>query len=252
MPRRKSFATRVKAAARKREEAGGSSSTASHAPAPATQALRRRQEASGAIPAGDASGTPTGIRRKRSKTGGEEDGTKAKPARRAGVQTEPDEGYVAVGRVLSAFGLKGELKVQALTDNPDRFKPKSKLWAGDQPVTVLRSREAQGHVYLTLKGFPDRTSVERLRHRILQVPESELPALAEGEYYRFQLIGLEVVDRGGNAIGRLEEVIETGANDVYRVRTPEGADVLLAATADVVVRVEVGAGRMVVDPPEWR
>jgi len=167
-------------------------------------------------------------------------------------QHEPDAGFVAVGRVLAPFGLKGELKVLPLTDNPARFRPRAKLWAGTQPVSVAASREAQGYVYITLKGFSDRTSVDRFRHALLQVPESDLPPLAEGEYYRFQLLGLTVVDRRGDLLGTLDEVIETGANDVYRVRLADGSDLLLPAVADVVVSVDIAAKRLVVDPPEWR
>jgi 16S rRNA processing protein RimM len=159
---------------------------------------------------------------------------------------------VAVGRVLAPFGLKGELKVQALTDNPRRFAPKARLWAGTQKVTVLKKREAQGYVYLTLKGFADRDSVERFRHAMLQVPEEMLPALEEGEFYRFQLIGLRVLDPTGAQIGTLDEIIETGANDVYRVRTADGADLLLPARDDVILAVDIAAGTMTADPPDWR
>ena len=79
-------------------------------------------------------------------------------------------------------------------------------------MNLVSEREAQGHLFLTLKGFRDRTSVEKFRHAMLQVPESDLPPLPEGEYYRFQLIGLTVTDRDGNVLGTLDEVIETGAN----------------------------------------
>jgi 16S rRNA processing protein RimM len=154
--------------------------------------------------------------------------------------------------VLGPFGLKGELKVQSLTDNPRRFAPRSKLWLGPQPVTVTRSREAQGYVFLTLKGFPDRSAVEPFRHAIVQVPETALPSLPEGEFYRFQLIGLSVVDRDGAAIGTIEEVLETGANDVYRIRTQDGPDILIPALQDVVISIDLEAKRIVVDPPEWR
>jgi 16S rRNA processing protein RimM len=154
--------------------------------------------------------------------------------------------------VAAPFGLKGELRVQSLTDNMARFQPKAKLYAGQQPVTVATSREAQGYVYLTLKGFNDRTSADKFRHALLQVPESELPPLPEGEYYRFQLIGLTVVDRDGAVLGTLDEIIETGANDVYRVHPPAGADILLPALADVIISVDPAARRMVVDPPDWR
>ena len=159
---------------------------------------------------------------------------------------------MAVGRVLAPFGLKGELKVQALTDNPRRFAARSKLWAGSQPVTVLKSREAQGYVYLTLKGYSERSSVDRFRHAMLQVPEDRLPELGEGQFYRFQLVGLTVIDPEGALLGTLEEIIETGANDVYRVRKPDGTDVLLPARDDVIRSVDLAANRMTVDPPEWR
>jgi 16S rRNA processing protein RimM len=174
------------------------------------------------------------------------------PEPRRTPQPEPDAGFVAVGRVLAPFGLRGELKVQSLTDNPARFLPGARLHAGPEPVTVANAREAQGLLYVTFRGVSDRTAAERFRHRILQVPESDMPALAEGEYYRFQLIGLTVVGRDGERIGTLEEVIETGANDVYRVRTADGADLLLPALEDVIVSVDLEKGEMVVDPPEWR
>ncbi len=167
-------------------------------------------------------------------------------------QAEPDEGFVAVGRVLGAFGLKGELRVQILTDNEARFKPKAKLWAGKQPVSIATSRFAQSFAYVTLKGFHDRTAVEKFRHALLQIPETELPPLPAGEYYRFQLLGLTVVDRADGTLGTLEEIIETGANDVYRVHPADGADVLLPALADVIISVDLDARVMVVDPPDWR
>lgn len=159
---------------------------------------------------------------------------------------------MAVGRVLAPFGLEGELKVQSLTDNPKRFALKSKLWAGQQPVSVASSREAGGHLYLKFKGFPDRDSVDKFRHAMLQVPEEALEPLPEGEYYRFQLLGLEVVTADGTPLGTLIEIIETGANDVYRVHPGEGPDILLPALDDVIIAVDLAARRMTVDPPPWR
>ena len=154
--------------------------------------------------------------------------------------------------MVAPFGVKGEVKVQPLTDNAERFARGARLLAGRDPVTVAMVREAKGFVYLTFEGVAERIGAERFRHVLLQVPESALPPLAEGEYYRFQLIGLRVVGRDGATLGTLEEVIETGANDVYRVRTPDGDDVLLPALDDVVLSVDLDAKRMVVDPPAWR
>jgi 16S rRNA processing protein RimM len=166
-------------------------------------------------------------------------------------QREPDPGFVAVGRVLAAFGLKGELKIQSLTDNPERFASKSRLYAGQQLVTVAAVREAGQHTYITLKGFPDRSSAEKFRGALLQVPESELPELEEGEFYRFQLVGLEVFDTAGAKLGEVAEVIDTGATDVYRVTAPEVPDLLLAAAPDVIIEIDLKKERMIVDPPAW-
>jgi 16S rRNA processing protein RimM len=157
-----------------------------------------------------------------------------------------------VGRVLGPFGLKGELRVQSLTENPARWRVGSRLYAGATPVTVVGAREAQGYVYVRLKGFTDRTSVDRFRHAMLQVPETELPPLPEGEFYRFQLVGLRVVHRDGTPIGAVEEVLETGATDVYRIARPDGPDLLLAAIPDVILAIDINAGTMTVDPPDWR
>ncbi len=226
---------------------------------PATDRLRAKLDAQpgGRANAGVAStpGREPTPGRVPSRAGGEEIHTADRPpssprARRP--QRDPTPGFVAVGRVLAPFGLRGELKVQSLTDNPLRFAPKSRLYAGDQLITIAEAREAAGHLYVRLKGFADRTSVERFRQALLQVPEQSLPPLPAGEYYRFQLIGLAVVDRAGALLGTLDEVIETGANDVYRVRTPAGADLLLPAIADVIISIELEARRMVADPPDWR
>jgi 16S rRNA processing protein RimM len=169
-----------------------------------------------------------------------------------GIQREPDEGYVAVGRAIAPFGVKGELKVQPLTDNPERFRQGSRLWAAQEPITVADARAAGGLLYIRLEGYADRTSVERFRGAILQVPESDLPSLAEGAYYRFQLIGLTVRDLAGTALGTLVEVIETGANDVYRIRAESGTEIMLPATANVVIGVNREQGTITVDPPAWR
>lgn len=166
-------------------------------------------------------------------------------------QHDPDPGFVAVGRALAPFGLKGELKVQPLTDNPARFRRGARLRAGAADVTVATVREAQGYFYVSFRGHGDRARAEPFRHALLQVREDDVAPLPEGQHYRFQLLGLTVVDTAGTPLGVLDEVIETGANDVYRVRSPAGDDLLLPATAGTVVSVDLDARRVVVDPPPW-
>lgn len=163
------------------------------------------------------------------------------------ISPEPHEGYVAVGRVRGPRGLEGELKVDPLSDYPKRFVRGATLRAGDRSYTVLAARMHQRALLLRVEGIATREQADELRGLLLEVPESELGPLAEGEYYRFQLIGLEVRDTAGDALGRLEEVLDTGANDVYIVRNDE-SELLVPAIEAVVKSVDLAAGTMVVEP----
>ena len=149
---------------------------------------------------------------------------------------------VCVGRVVGVHGLKGEIKVEALTDFPDRFEAGASLWLDGAPVRVELSRAQAKLFYLKLAGVDDRDAAEALRGHELLVPEAR--SLDEPDlYYEHDLIGLRVEDESGAALGRLAEILRTGANDVYVVRGDRG-ELLLPALADVIREVDIGAGRM--------
>jgi 16S rRNA processing protein RimM len=160
---------------------------------------------------------------------------------------EPREGYIAVGYILGAHGLEGELKVDSLSDNPERFRAGAVFRAGDSSITIRSLRAHRGALLLRIEGIDTRDKAEELRGLLLEIPDSELGPLEQDEYYRFQIIGLEVRDTEGNILGRLEEVLETGANDVYIVRDAE-SELLVPAIESVVKKVDLAAGTMVVDP----
>jgi len=171
---------------------------------------------------------------------------KRTPGRPASPSPQPREGFVAVGLVRAPFGVRGELIVDSLSDFAQRFRRAATLWAAGVSYTVRRARPHKGALLLELEGVESRAEAEALRGALLEVPEGELPALAEGQYYRFQIMGMDVVDRAGRPLGRIEEVLDTGANDVYVVRDAEG-DLLLPATDAVVKEVDVAGRRMVVE-----
>ena len=162
---------------------------------------------------------------------------------------QPREGYVAVGWIRAPRGVQGELKVVALTDFPQRFAPGAILWAGGVRYTVRRARSHRGTLLVEFVGIETRDQAETLRDLLLEVPEEELAPLEENQYFRFQVLGMEVVDRDGRPLGRIEEVLDTGADDVYIVRSAE--DELLIPAIDAVVKeVDVAGRRMVVELPE--
>jgi 16S rRNA processing protein RimM len=154
-----------------------------------------------------------------------------------------------VGQILGPLGTKGEVKIRVATDFPDRFSPGRPVYLDDRPVEIESSRPHKQHLILKLSGIDTRNAAEDLRGRELTVPRSELRSLPDGEYYAFQLIGLEVMTTGGGAVGRVVDVMTTASNDVYVVRGVRG-EVLVPAIEDVVKSIDVDAGRMVIDAIE--
>jgi 16S rRNA processing protein RimM len=157
--------------------------------------------------------------------------------------------FIAIGRVIRPHGVRGELAVEVLTDFPERFDTIETIYLGDQQQAdewqVASTRWHKDRILLTLPGCEDRTSAEVLRGLLVQIPIEEAMSLPEDEYYPYQLIGLNVVTTEGEELGRLSEVIFTNANEVYVVVGPRG-QMLLPAIADVVDRVDLDTGRMVV------
>jgi 16S rRNA processing protein RimM len=94
----------------------------------------------------------------------------------------------------------------------------------------------------------DRNEAQALAGSTLYVDSETLPPLEEGVYYGFQLIGLRVATVGGEELGRIEDILETGAHDVIVVRGPRG-EVLLPSVEQVVREVDLEQGRVIVDPP---
>jgi 16S rRNA processing protein RimM len=162
------------------------------------------------------------------------------------------KGYLAVGQIVGAHGLYGELKVEAYSDFPERFVPGALLFLGEdlEQVKVSSVRPHKTNLLLQLEEIDDRNAAEDVRGLWLYVPEAEAGALEEGAYWIHDIIGLQVVTEEGLAIGKITDVMATGANDVYVVRPAEGInggrDVLLPAIEDVIARVDLEQGTMVI------
>lgn len=159
---------------------------------------------------------------------------------------EPREGFIAVGRVLRPWGLRGDLKIQSLTDFPERFEPGAGLWLADRERTVERSRSQSGALYVKFSGIDDATEAERYRGLLLEVRESALPPLDDDEFYHHQLVGLRVATLDGSDLGVVREVLSTGSNAVLVVSGPRG-EVLLPFIEDVIREIDLGGGAISVE-----
>ena len=159
----------------------------------------------------------------------------------------PRDGFRAVGRVERPWGLRGEIKVLPLTDFPQRFDAGARVFVRGAGHHVRHSRWQKGRVFVALSGVEGVAAAEALRGALLEIPDGETPEFAEGEYYIDQIEGCEVVSVGGAPLGRVREVLQPGANDVYVVRRPSQPDLLIPALREIVVAVDVEARRITVD-----
>ncbi len=152
---------------------------------------------------------------------------------------------VPVGRIVAAHGIRGELRVEPLTDFPDRFRTGAQLWLDGTPRRVQSSRWQGRLVVLKLQSVDDRNAAEALRGHELLVPS--LHALNEPDvFYQHDIVGLRVVTLDGEELGRVEDIISTGSNDVYVVRGERG-ELLLPAIDDVVKQIDVDGGVVTVE-----
>ena len=162
--------------------------------------------------------------------------------------------YVTIGEVLSAHGVRGTMKVKPLTAYPERFLGLERVFVAvngadgevkRQERAVEEARLHRGVVLVKLAGIDDRETAKGLSGALLQVTASEVHPLPPGEYYVFDIIGLSVYDETGRCLGVVQDVMETGANDVYVVSRADGrGELLLPAVQDVIQRVDLGQRRM--------
>jgi 16S rRNA processing protein RimM len=162
-----------------------------------------------------------------------------------------EEQIRAIGKVTRPHGILGELKVQLAPQYAGALDGIRRVYLNDEPQArrVRGMREHQGALLLKLDGVSTRNDAEAWRGAIISIRLVDLPRLPEGEYYSHQLVGLRVQREGGEPMGTLSEVLATGSNDVYVVKTATG-ELLLPALESVVRSVDLEAGVMVVVVPD--
>ncbi len=163
---------------------------------------------------------------------------------------------LVVARLGKPHGLRGEVTVDVRTDEPDRrFADGARLRAEPPAgsasrldfLTVSSSRWHQGTLLVRFAEVPDRTAAEAARGIVLfaSVSADEVPDDPE-EYYDHQLVGLAAYDVAGARLGEISAVVHGAAQDLLKVRTPDGRDALVPFVAALVPEVDLAAGRVVI------
>ncbi|MCL2388697.1 MAG: ribosome maturation factor RimM [Defluviitaleaceae bacterium] len=156
-----------------------------------------------------------------------------------------------IGIITKAQGICGEFRVLPTTDDPSRFE----LLIGDEVNVVknggktarklINARQQKGFVILKLEDVDDRNMSETLVGAVISIPAEKALPLDNGEYYIRDLIGLQAESESGENLGKLTQVLHTGANDVYVIESPDGDSFMLPAIKDVVINVSIPQGKII-------
>ncbi len=178
---------------------------------------------------------------------------KNKPSKLESSTGSPQPGepvFLVIGKLRRPHGLRGEMIMDILTDFPERLKAGMTVFVGEEykPLGVKTWREHQKGLLVSFDDYSAPEAVGILRNHMVYVKASELPALPKGEYYHHQVIGLRVVDEGGAELGKVTDVIATGANDVFLIQQEGGVEFLLPVVDEMVLSIDLVKGEICAKP----
>jgi 16S rRNA processing protein RimM len=158
---------------------------------------------------------------------------------------------IRVGKITNTHGHKGAIKVQPLTDYPERFEELENLFLVDgdnkERFTITSIKYQKNNLILEIKEIKDMNQAELYKGKFLFIEEKDARPLPEGRYYIFQLVGLDVYEND-TLLGKISEVIQTGSNDVYIVKRGEGEkDLLIPVLKKVVKNIDLENKKMQVE-----
>lgn len=159
------------------------------------------------------------------------------------------ESLLEVGQIVNTYGIKGFVKVVPLVDNNNQFKDFKVLYIQEKhnihELQVEEVKFSKNLVLLKFKGIETIEQAEKLRNLYLQAKRSDIK-LEEGAHFIVDLIGLEVYTEEGILLGKLKEILQPGANDVYIVEDEEKKEILLPAIPDVIKKIDIANNRIIV------
>lgn len=164
--------------------------------------------------------------------------------------------YLVIGQILRPHGLRGEVRMRVLSDDPARLPQLERVYLADsadepkpEPRALQGLRFNKDVALLSLAGCRNRNEAELLRDKTVLISIDQAPPLQDGEYYLFELIGLSVL-ADEIEIGRVAEVLQTGANDVYLVDGGPFGEVLIPAHEETILNIDFAAETITMSLPE--
>jgi 16S rRNA processing protein RimM len=162
---------------------------------------------------------------------------------------------LTVGRIGGTHGVRGDVKMRLLTDDPDNLLSVQTVYLGerDTPVTLENVRLTNEGAIIKLEGTDNPEDGALLSGLSVKIAGTDARPLDEGEYFLFQLIGLKAYLEDGTLVGTVVDLIETGAHDVLVIgeRPGESGEVMVPNHPEFVPEIKPDEGRLIVRPPEW-
>jgi 16S rRNA processing protein RimM len=166
------------------------------------------------------------------------------------VSPAPDPRLTCVGALAGAFGVQGEVRLKSFCADPAAIADYAPLLTEDGRSFGLRIvKPLNGAFAARLTGVTTREAAEALKGTRLYVPRARLPDPGDDEFYHADLIGLDVIDTGGAALGTVRAVLDHGAGDILEIVRPGAPDLMLPFTRANVPTIDLIASRIVADPP---
>ncbi|MEA5003080.1 MAG: ribosome maturation factor RimM [Christensenella sp.] len=165
--------------------------------------------------------------------------------------------FFELGRISKPQGIKGEIKFDAYTDDLSRFSYLEQVYflredGSYEAVQVLSARVDARYAYLKLAGYDDRNAAEALRGVMVYIDREHAAQLPQGAHYVRDLIGLDVVTQTGDVVGKLSDIMQNGAADVYVVKTQTQGNCMFPSIPGVVLEKDIPGGKIIVDEERLR
>ena len=146
---------------------------------------------------------------------------------------------IEIGKITSAVGLKGEVKVYNYSDSAEIYKNTETVYVDEEPMKIQHVRMQKNMVILKLEGIDDRNGAEQIRGSEIFITEADLPELPDGEFYIRDLIGMAVIDAAnGETIGTVRDVIQNTAQDIFDVQTSAGKQALIPNVPEFIIDID--------------
>lgn len=145
--------------------------------------------------------------------------------------------WISVARIIKPHGVKGGLKLELLTDFPERFQKGNKVWVAGEEKEITSVKSLNRGIVMNVNGVHSPEEAEKLRNELVTIPETELKKLPENRFYRHELMEMEVISENGILLGSVTEVQNRGSADMLEIKRTDGHFFLCPMIEEAVLNI---------------